>query len=32
MDYMCKAMVHRFHEVTYIIGKFEVVHAHDMTG
>jgi len=29
MDYMCKAMAHRFHEVTSMIGKFELVHAHD---
>lgn len=29
MDYMCKAMAHRFHEVTSMIGKFEAVHAHD---
>ena len=29
MDYMCKAMAHRFHEVTSMIGKFELAHAHD---
>lgn len=29
MDYMCKAMAHRFHEVTSMIGRFELVHAHD---
>lgn len=29
MDWMCKAMVHRFYEVTSLIGKFELVHAHD---
>jgi glycosyltransferase involved in cell wall biosynthesis len=29
MDYMCKAMAHRFHDVTSMIGKFELVHAHD---
>ena len=29
MDDMCKAMAHRFHEVTSMIGKFEIVHAHD---
>jgi glycosyltransferase involved in cell wall biosynthesis len=29
MDYMCKAMAHRFHEITAMIGKFEIVHAHD---
>jgi glycosyltransferase involved in cell wall biosynthesis len=29
MDYMCKAMGHRFHEVTSAIGNFELVHAHD---
>lgn len=29
MDFMCKAMAHRFHEVTSMIGKFEIVHAHD---
>lgn len=28
-DYMCKAMAHRFHEVTSMIGKFELAHAHD---
>jgi glycosyltransferase involved in cell wall biosynthesis len=29
MDYMSKAMAHRFHEVTSMIGKFELAHAHD---
>jgi glycosyltransferase involved in cell wall biosynthesis len=29
MDFMCKAMAHKFHEVTAMIGKFELVHAHD---
>ncbi len=29
MDWMCKAMVHRFHEITSLIGNFELVHAHD---
>jgi len=29
MDYMCKAMAHRFHEVTSMIGNFELSHAHD---
>lgn len=29
MDWMCKAMVHRFSEVTRLIGKFELVNAHD---
>ena len=28
-DYMCKAMAHRFHEVTSMVGKFELTHAHD---
>lgn len=33
MDWMCKAMAHRFHEVTSFVGKFELVHAHDwLTG
>ncbi len=33
MDWMCKAMAHRFYEVTSMIGKFELVHAHDwLTG
>jgi glycosyltransferase involved in cell wall biosynthesis len=33
MDWMCKAMAHRFYEVTSLIGKFELVHAHDwLTG
>ncbi len=29
MDLMCKAMAHRFHEVTSMIGHFDIVHAHD---
>lgn len=29
MDFMCKAMAHRFHQITSMVGKFEVVHAHD---
>ncbi|HOU92078.1 MAG TPA: glycosyltransferase family 4 protein [Polyangiaceae bacterium] len=29
MDLMCKAMVHRFHEVTSLVGGFDLVHAHD---
>ncbi|RMD57676.1 MAG: glycosyltransferase family 1 protein [Nitrospirae bacterium] len=29
MDFMCKAMAHKFHEITSMIGKFELVHAHD---
>lgn len=29
MDYMCKAIAHRFYEVTSMVGKFEIVHAHD---
>ncbi len=29
MDYMCKSMAHRFYEVTKMIGKFELIHAHD---
>jgi glycosyltransferase involved in cell wall biosynthesis len=29
MDFMCKAMAHRFYEVTRMIGNFELVHAHD---
>lgn len=29
MDWMCKAMVHRFHEITSLVGKFDLVHAHD---
>ncbi len=33
MDWMCKAMAHRFYEVTKMVGKFELAHAHDwMTG
>ena len=33
MDWMCQAFAHRFHEVTKLIGKFELVHAHDwLTG
>jgi len=29
MDYMCKAMAHRFHEVTSMVGNFELAAAHD---
>jgi glycosyltransferase involved in cell wall biosynthesis len=29
MDYMCKAMAHKFHEITSMIGNFELIHAHD---
>jgi glycosyltransferase involved in cell wall biosynthesis len=29
MDWMCKALVHRFSEVTQLIGKFELIHAND---
>ena len=29
MDDMCKAMAHRFHEVTSMIGTFDLTHAHD---
>jgi glycosyltransferase involved in cell wall biosynthesis len=29
MDWMCKAMVHRFSEVTRLIGKFELISVHD---
>src|SRR5512143_3159578 len=29
MDYMCKAIAHRFYEVTSMIGRFDLVHAHD---
>src|SRR5512147_290446 len=29
VDFLCKAIAHRFHEVTTMIGKFELVHAHD---
>lgn len=29
MDWMCKAMVHRFHDVTSLVGGFGLVHAHD---
>ena len=29
MDRMGKAMAHKFHEITSMIGNFEVVHAHD---
>lgn len=29
VDFMCKAMAHRFHEITSMVGKFAVVHAHD---
>ncbi len=29
MDFMCKAMAHKFHEITSLIGNFELIHAHD---
>ncbi|MFC1642701.1 glycosyltransferase family 4 protein, partial [Myxococcota bacterium] len=29
MDWMCQSMVHQFAEVTNLVGKFELVHAHD---
>lgn len=29
MDWMCKALVHRFSEVTNLIGKFELISCHD---
>ena len=29
MDLMCKAMAHKFHEITSMIGNFELTHAHD---
>lgn len=29
VDSLCKAIAHRFHEVTSMIGKFELAHAHD---
>jgi glycogen synthase len=29
MDWMCKALVHRFSEVTSVIGKFELISCHD---
>jgi len=29
MDMMCKAMAHKFFEITNMIGNFELVHAHD---
>lgn len=29
MDLMCKSMAHKFHEVTSLIGNFELVHGHD---
>jgi glycosyltransferase involved in cell wall biosynthesis len=33
MDNMCKSMAHRFHEITHMIGHFDLVHAHDwLTG
>lgn len=33
MDWMCKALVHRFSEVTQLVGKFDLMHANDwMTG
>ncbi len=28
-DFMCKAMAHRFHEITCAIGAFALTHAHD---
>ncbi len=33
MEQMCQAMAHRFHEITAMVGNFELVHAHDwLTG
>ena len=29
MDFMCKSMAHKFHEITALIGNFELTHAHD---
>ena len=29
MDFMCKSMAHKFHEITSMIGNFELSHAHD---
>lgn len=29
MDWMCKALAHRFSEVTSLIGKFDLMHVHD---
>lgn len=29
MDFMCKAMAHKFHEITSMVGNFELTHAHD---
>jgi glycosyltransferase involved in cell wall biosynthesis len=29
MDFMCKAMAHKFHEITSLVGKFELIQAHD---
>ncbi len=29
MDFMCKAMAHKFHEITSLIGNFELVQGHD---
>jgi glycosyltransferase involved in cell wall biosynthesis len=29
MDFMCKAMAHKFHEITSLVGNFELVQAHD---
>lgn len=29
MNLMCKAMAHRFYEVTSMVGHFDLVHAHD---
>ncbi len=33
MDNLGKAMAHRFHEITFMIGHFDLIHAHDwLTG
>ncbi|MHC4883484.1 MAG: glycosyltransferase family 4 protein [Planctomycetota bacterium] len=33
MDKMCQSMAHRFHEVTSMVGHFDLIHAHDwLTG
>jgi len=29
MNYMCQAMAHKYHEITSMIGNFELTHAHD---
>lgn len=29
MDLMCKAMAHKFHEITQLVGHVDLVHAHD---